>query len=74
MKTIFLYSYLFLLTVTLSGQTITGDELLEKAIAYHDPNGNWARFNETLLVTSESPNNPSRESKIKIDSPNEYFT
>lgn len=73
MKTHFLYCCLFLLPVTSFGQTITGDELLEKAIAYHDPDGNWARFNETLLITSETPNGSSRESEIKIDRPNEYF-
>ena len=73
MKSICLYLALFIIPCSLSAQNLTGDELLERAIAYHDPNGNWARFNETLLITSESPNGPSRESVIKIDRPNEYF-
>ncbi len=25
-------------------QKLTGEQLLEKAITYHDPNGNWSSF------------------------------
>ncbi|EDP97111.1 DUF6503 family protein [Kordia algicida OT-1] len=55
------------------GQEITGKELLEKAIQYHDPNGNWATFNGTLQVTMETPKNKPRVSTIKINLPKEYF-
>ena len=54
-------------------QTITGNELLDKAIAYHDPNSNWEQFNGKFLVTMESPNNPKRVSNIHINLPTEYF-
>ena len=29
-------------------QKISGNELLQKAIDYHDPNHNWEHFNETF--------------------------
>ena len=55
------------------GQQLTGSELLEKAISYHDPNGNWKSFNGKLFVTMETPNNANRDSEIHIDLPREYF-
>ncbi|AXT18828.1 hypothetical protein D7030_05645 [Flavobacteriaceae bacterium AU392] len=55
------------------GQTLTGSQLLEKAIQYHDPNNNWNTFSNTLFVTMESPNNSNRDSEIKINLPSEYF-
>lgn len=54
-------------------QEISGKELLDKAIHYHDPNGNWKTFKGTLNVTMTIPNKPKRDSEIKIDLPNEFF-
>jgi len=54
-------------------QELTGSELLEKAIKYHDPNGNWNTFNGTLNVTMKTPKNADRVSTIKINLPQEYF-
>lgn len=54
-------------------QEITGDELLKKAIQFHDPNGNWNTFKGTLFVTMETPKSSPRESKISINLPKEYF-
>ena len=54
-------------------QEISGKELLDKAIQYHDPNGNWKTFKGTLNVTMTIPNKPKRDSEIKIDLPNEFF-
>jgi len=55
-------------------QEITGNQLLEKAIQYHDPSGNWNTFKGTLFVTMETPNSPKRESEIHIDLPNQIFS
>ena len=52
---------------------ITGNQLLEKAIYYHDPNQNWISFNGELKVTMESPNKSNRYSTIIINLPNENF-
>ena len=54
-------------------QELTGNQLLEKAIQYHDPNGNWNTFKGTLFVTMETPKSPKRESEIQIDIPNQFF-
>lgn len=64
---------LSVLSLSLYGQELTGSQLLEKAIAYHDPNGAWPSFNGTLNVTMETPNNPNRDSHIWINLPEEYF-
>lgn len=63
---------LFAITSSYS-QEITGEELLEKAIQYHDPEGKWETFNGTLFVTMQTPNKPDRNSEIKINFPKEYF-
>jgi hypothetical protein len=63
----------FLLNNTVFSQQITGKELLDKALTYHDPNGNWATFNGVLNVTMETPNGLNRDSEIKINLPKEYF-
>lgn len=62
----------FVTTISFS-QTITGPELLEKAIKYHDPEGKWETFNGTLFVTMQTPNKPDRNSEIKINLPEQYF-
>ena len=67
---------LLILFIAVSGfsQTMTGDELLEKAIQFHDPNGNWNTFKGELFVTMETPKNADRKSRINIDLPNQYFS
>ncbi len=72
MKTIFSITF-FLVSLFITAQTLTGTQLLEKAIAYHDPNGNWDYFNGDLTVHLETPNQPVRKSKITINLPEEYF-
>jgi len=52
---------------------LTGTQLLDKAIEYHDPQGNWKTFDGTLFVTMETPNAPNRDSEIKINLPEAYF-
>ncbi|NND62307.1 MAG: hypothetical protein HKN48_03845 [Flavobacteriaceae bacterium] len=54
-------------------QELTGNELLDKSIAFHDPQGNWASFSGTLKVTMDTPKASPRVSTIKIDLPEEYF-
>lgn len=65
---------LFFISTYSFGQKLSGKELLEKAIQYHDPNGNWKTFKGHLSITMEIPNKPNRDSNIEIDLPNEYFS
>ena len=71
-KSIFLLFVIFS-TSQFFGQEMTGSQLLEKAIEYHDPNGNWATFSGTFNVTMETPTKSDRHSIISLDLPNEYF-
>lgn len=54
-------------------QQLKASEVLEKAIAYHDPNGNWEAFNNTFQVTMTTPTNAARVSDITINLPDEFF-
>ena len=62
------------LSFTASTQNISANQLLEKVIKYHDPDGNWERFNETFTVVMTTPNAPKRTSVISINLPSEYFS
>lgn len=59
--------------LTFSQQQLSGTELLEKAIAYHDPNNHWNQFSGSLNVIMQTPDGPDRDSKIVINLPEEYF-
>ena len=48
-------------------QEISGEQLLEKAIAFHDPEGNWKSFKGEMLIEMESPNNGKRSTAIQLD-------
>ena len=54
-------------------QEFNGHQLLEKAIAYHDPNSQWNLFNTEFKVTMESPSRPLRKSKILLNIPASFF-
>ena len=73
MNNSFFIFFLFIVIHTSFGQVLTGPQLLEKAIQYHDPHGNWKQFNGQLSVTMETPNNSNRDSDIFINLAEEYF-
>lgn len=58
----------------LKAQSGDAAELLEKSIAFHDPQGNWEQFNGVLYVSMKTPDRPDRNSEISIDLPKEYFS
>lgn len=55
------------------GQNLTGEELVNKSIAYHDPNNSWSRFAGDLNITMETPNRAPRVSTITLDLQKQYF-
>ena len=73
MKTLLFTLAFFGLLSHLNSQNLTGTQLLEKAIQYHDQNGNWSSFSEQLSVTMKSPNSSLRSSDIIINLPEDYF-
>lgn len=66
--------FVFTFTTLLQSQNLSAVEVLDKAIAYHDPEGHWDQFNDTLLVTMTTPKNADRHSTIVINLPKEYFS
>lgn len=66
-------SALLLLSNVIIGQSLTGQLLLEKSIAYHDPNGIWPTFNKAFQVTMTTPDTPDRISDITINLPQQFF-
>lgn len=56
------------------GQTLSPQELLNKAIAYHDPNGNWPSFNDSFSVSMATPQRSTRTTLIHINLPEARFT
>ncbi|MCK0132896.1 DUF6503 family protein [Arenibacter sp. S6351L] len=55
------------------GQGISGSELLDKAIEYHDPKDNWHSFKNDFSVIMETPKGDKRKSRINIDLPASSF-
>ena len=72
MKILLLLITLFSISV-ISSQNLDGKQLLEKAIAYHDPYSNWKSFNSSFNVVMDFPNRPIRKSKIEINLPSSFF-
>ncbi len=71
------FSLVLLIVFTLpsiKAQDLNGKALLDKAIKYHDPNGNWSSFIGQLNITMSSPKTSNRNSIIRIDLPNQYFS
>lgn len=62
-----------LFSTAVISQTLSGNDLLDKAIAYHDPYGGWPAFNGTLAISMVMPEGQARESNIRINLPEEYF-
>lgn len=55
-------------------QDFTGNELLNKAIAYHDPDNKWKEFKGRLTITMQTPNSSDRVSKIYLNLPKQHFS
>lgn len=72
MKYVLLFTFL-VLTHTSHGQELTGRALLEKAIAYHDPNDQWEMFNAQMQIEMETPKNSLRRTEVSINLPADYF-
>ncbi len=72
MRYFFLYSVFFISFFSLA-QELTGEQLLDKAISYHDPNNSWDSFNGHLNIIMTTADGKERRSSIVINLPKEYF-
>lgn len=68
-----LLAFAAFLTMTSFSQELSGEQLLDKAIAYHDPNGVWPVFQGAFTVTMTTPDEEKRLSDIVLKLPQEYF-
>lgn len=57
----------------INAQEITGNELLERAIAFHDPQNNWSTFKGKMLIEMENPKGSPRSTVVEMKLPNNYF-
>lgn len=73
MKKYLLLTFVVLTTLNSCEKPLTGTQLLDKAITYHDPNGNWNHLDATFSVRMETPNQPARDSKITINLQEQIF-
>ena len=60
-------------SITLMAQKISAEELLNRAIEFHDPNDHWNDLKAILNITLEMPDKAGRFSKITIDNRGDYF-
>nr|WP_299341263.1 DUF6503 family protein [Allomuricauda sp.] len=72
-RLLILFAFLFLFCSTLSAQTPSAEELLNRSIAFHDPKGVWSTFSDSFKVKLEIPNSSDRLSSIHLDIPKQYF-
>jgi len=73
MKITFTCIVCFLLTSVGNSQAISGSELLERTINFHDPYGSWNSFNAAFKVTMQTPSSSKRVSIIRLDIPRQSF-
>ncbi|NER19037.1 DUF6503 family protein [Spongiivirga citrea] len=58
---------------TIQGQELTATKLLDRSIAYHDPEGNWKQFQSILHINLEMPDRPTRKSEVYLNLPKQVF-
>lgn len=68
-----LFIFCSLIFFKASAQEITGDQLLDKAINYHDPNHHYNDFKGALSIAMKMPDGRERLSQVSIDLPKQYF-
>ncbi len=73
MKQIRCLGLLLFISCTAISQTLSGTQLLDLAIKYHDPKGEWSEFSGILDITMTRPDRPSRKSVVTIDLPSAYY-
>lgn len=72
----FQITFLFCLLVcfNIQAQDITANELLDRSIAFHDPDGLWKESKLEFVIKMESPDLAPRTSKMTIDNEKGEFS
>lgn len=75
MNKLLLYILFFLVAgFGVNAQEMNATTILNKSIRYHDPNGEWKRFNHEMEFVSERPKGPDRKSTVVINNNKGYFS
>lgn len=62
-----LISLLLITPFIVNAQSISSEELLQRSIDFHDPEGRWSTVNLQLVIDMVSPNGSTRASKVSIN-------
>ncbi|WP_424508352.1 DUF6503 family protein, partial [Robiginitalea sp.] len=62
----YLFCFLFCIFIG-NSQDLSPQQILDKSISYHDPNGLWGSFEGSFNVRMETPDRPDRLSEITMD-------
>lgn len=57
----------FHLTNQAQAQRSPAELLLDESIQYHDPNGQWLKFADSLIIDQEVPGKPTRTTRMYLD-------
>ena len=54
-------------------QSLTSKQILDKSISYHNPIGNWEKFDNTFNIKQTSPNRPDSRRTISLNNAKGIF-
>ncbi|MFT5251870.1 MAG: hypothetical protein ACI87N_000866 [Flavobacteriales bacterium] len=66
-------TFCLLCSLQTNAQELSGQELVKKTIAFHDPNNNWNTFKGELAIEMITPDGNTRISNVAINLPRQYF-
>lgn len=67
MKKLFISLSICFLITSVHAQSITADQLVNRTIAFHDPDGWWSKVKMDMVIEMETPNRPARLSNVVVD-------
>jgi hypothetical protein len=62
-----LFTLLLITPFIVNAQRLSSEELLQKSIDFHDPEGKWSMIDLQLVIDMVSPNGATRASKVSIN-------
>ena len=70
-----LFILLFSILFYLNGfsQNLTGQQILQKSIEYHDPKGKWSAFKGGLHLRETRPSGPDRLTHLHVNNKTNFF-
>ncbi|NRA94473.1 MAG: hypothetical protein HRU26_17720 [Psychroserpens sp.] len=69
-----LFLFVFILnSFAVCTKSISGSDLLDLSIQFHDPEGHWDTFSGEMQIVMNMPERSERTTVVSIDLPKEYF-